>query len=308
VVVTVQDTAPDSPADGELRQGDVLLSVAGRSLAVPDPRILLGEAIGEAEGGDGQLVFAVRRGGSTMKVTLNLPKLGAYSPSWPLNCDKSKAIIRATADFIVKAQQPDGSYKFGEARSERDGLNGCLAGLFLLSTGDAAYVPNVRRQVRPMAEAVAQRPTTSNWHLGYQGILLAEYYLRTGYGMGGTHEAAHRTMMILNHFDPTVYAYMMDDIIQYLKIWEPYYQHSVWLISGSPWQPGLLKVLEGLGKGGRPICAQLKAILETYDRFDSTRITRDGKELPEKIREAIAAWERKYGQIEVEGGAPNSEP
>jgi hypothetical protein len=73
-----------------------------------------------------------------------------------------------------------------------------------------------------------------------------------GYGTGGIHEAAHRTMMILKHFDPDVYRLMVGDFVTYLARWEPYYQHSVWLITGSKWQPGVLKVLEGLGAEGQP--------------------------------------------------------
>ncbi len=43
---------------------------------------------------------------------------------------------------------------------------------------------------------------------------------------------------------------MIGDLVPYLGLWEPYYQHRVWLITGSRSQPGIPKVLESLGDGG----------------------------------------------------------
>jgi len=179
--VTVQEVLPDTPAaTTKLQKGDILLMAGGKPLAVDDPRVPLGEAIGAAEAGNGQLIFTASRDGKQGKVTVTLPKLGVYGKAWPENCPKSSAIIKSTAAYISAAQQEDGSYKFGNSRPERDGLTGCLAGLFLLSTGDAQYLPQVKRHARALAARAETNPTKSNWHLGYQGILLAEYYLQTG--------------------------------------------------------------------------------------------------------------------------------
>jgi hypothetical protein len=117
-----------------------------------------------------------------------------------------------------------------------------------------------------------------------------------GYGTGGIHEAAHRTMMILKHFDPDVYRLMVGDFVTYLARWEPYYQHSVWLITGSKWQPGVLKVLEGLGAEGQPIVASLQGILKKYNSFDRKRIGGAGKDLEQQIDDAIRKWETKHGK------------
>ncbi|MGI9244173.1 MAG: DUF6288 domain-containing protein, partial [Verrucomicrobiales bacterium] len=180
-VVTVQEILPDTPAaTTKLRKGDVLLSVGNNSLAVDDPRVPLGLAIGTAEAGGGDLVFGASRDGKEGEVRMTLRKLGGYGPTWPENCPKSAAIIKSTAAYVAAAQQDDGSYLIGRARPERDGLTGCLVGLFLLSTGDPQYLPHVKRHAQALAAKVEQRPTKSNWHLGYQGILLAEYYLKTG--------------------------------------------------------------------------------------------------------------------------------
>ena len=180
LVVTVQDTQPGSPAAGKLKKEDVILAAGGRPVTgEEDPRVPLGEAVGAAEAADGRLALRVRRGGREESVTIAIPALGAYSRTWPLNCRKSKTIIRRTAELVSKAQQPDGAYKLG-GRPDRDSLTACLTGLFLLSTGDARYLRNVRLQARALAAKVEEHPTTSTWHLGLQGILLAEYYLRTG--------------------------------------------------------------------------------------------------------------------------------
>ena len=180
--VTVTSILPGTPADGSaLEAGDVITVACGLDVGrVLDARVPLGYAIGLAEANDGLLELEYLRGGEEHELTLQLPSLGAYADSWPADCEKSAAIIGANARFVVASQQENGAYKFGAARPERDGLTGCLAGLFLLSTGDDAHLPAVRLQVHALAQAVQKRPTHSNWHLGYQGILLAEYYLRTG--------------------------------------------------------------------------------------------------------------------------------
>ena len=59
--------------------------------------------------------------------------MGAYSKTFPLHCDKSKKIIKQAAEF----------YSGKDRLKEHTFLN-ALACLFLLSTGDDAYVPRVK--------------------------------------------------------------------------------------------------------------------------------------------------------------------
>jgi len=177
--VTVQEAEPGSPAAGKLEKGDVIVAAGGKPVTGPDPRVPLGEALTAAEAKTGKLALKVKRDGRETTVTIAIPVMGAYSATWPLDCPKSRRIIRQTAEFVARSQQPDGAYKLGD-RADRDSLTACLTGLFLLSTGEAKYLPNVRRQAQAMAAKVAEQPTTSTWHLGMQGILLGEYYLRTG--------------------------------------------------------------------------------------------------------------------------------
>jgi hypothetical protein len=82
--------------------------------------------------------------------------------------EKSEKIIDQTRQFILTKKMLD-----------KNGLQNMLAGLFMLSTGEQADL----EAVVPMIRRVADKPTIgggSNWPRGYQGILLAEYYLRTG--------------------------------------------------------------------------------------------------------------------------------
>lgn len=179
--VTVQNVHSETPAaHTPLQAGDTLLAVNRHDLDVEDPRVPLGQAIGEAEAGNGQLIFTASRGDKQAKVIIQLPRLGPYTKSWPEKDNKSATIIQTTASYVAKNQQNNGAYQLGPGRPERESLNACLASLFLLSTGDPQYLPHVQRHARALATKVEKQPTQNNWHLGYQGILLAEYYLKTG--------------------------------------------------------------------------------------------------------------------------------
>ncbi len=116
-----------------------------------------------------------------------------------------------------------------------------------------------------------------------------------GYGKGGIHEATHRAMMVLKHFNPDVYKHMIDDFVTYLDLWEPYFQHSVWLITGSKWQPGIPAVLDGLDAEGKPIVLALKRVEARFDHFDLKRIGKNDQVLRDRIRKTIADWEKNNG-------------
>jgi C-terminal processing protease CtpA/Prc len=76
-VLSVTKTQPDTPAAGKLKGGDVLLAVDGASLEIQDPRHPLGFAINKAEGRDGKMTFAIRRGGEKRSVTIRLKAIGS---------------------------------------------------------------------------------------------------------------------------------------------------------------------------------------------------------------------------------------
>ncbi|MFN3168835.1 MAG: DUF6288 domain-containing protein [Phycisphaeraceae bacterium] len=175
-VMTVQRIDEGTPADGKLKVGDVILEANRRTIKGPDPRVPLGEALTEAEGGAGVLRLGIERAGREGVVGLRVPKLGAYSGTWPVDCEKSATIVRDHARWLAEQQNPRGG--FGE-RGGGDLMN-CMGALFLLSTDDPAYDQHVRRFAHMLARETERRPSRSTWHLGYQVIFLCEYYLKTG--------------------------------------------------------------------------------------------------------------------------------
>jgi len=126
---------------------------------------MLGEAVGHAEATDGVIAFTLKTG---KKVKITIPVLGGYSSTWPINCEKSKKIIEDARRQVLSSGVLD-----------KDGLTDLIAGIFMLSTGRQDDLA----AVKPMVMRVVANPTVgagSNWPRGYQGILMAEYYLRTG--------------------------------------------------------------------------------------------------------------------------------
>jgi len=164
-VLRVAQVTSNTPADGKLEEGDVLLAVDGTSLEIQDPRHPLGFAINAAEGRDGKMKFSIERGGKKKTIVIQLDPIGSYGPTYPVDCKKSQKIVDETAAFILKHGGPGG------------GINGNLEGLFLLSTGEKKYLPALEKYAVGLAE---KGPGTSTWSIGYSGIFLGEYYLATG--------------------------------------------------------------------------------------------------------------------------------
>ena len=162
-----------SPAaeTGKLKKGQIIETINGRKLADIDPRIQLGRIITKAEATDGVLKFMVKDkpNAGAQEVIVRVPVLGAYSKTWPLNCPKSNRIVRNFADHLA-AQEWGGGL----------GING-LKMLFMLSTGEEKDLAVVRKWVRKTVARHKKRSVTKYaWYIGYGGIPLAEYYLRTG--------------------------------------------------------------------------------------------------------------------------------
>ncbi len=171
--VTVEGTEPGTPAAGRFEKGEVILGVNGTTLEGKNPLVVLGAALTEAEAGDGVLTFEVSSPDdeATREVTVRIPVLGAYSPTFPLDCRKSDAIVRRAADFYAR---PD--------RLKEHHLLNAYACLFLLSTGDDRYVPRVREYFAQFLneDGTAKNVGDNSWHNGPNGVACAEYYLRTG--------------------------------------------------------------------------------------------------------------------------------
>lgn len=159
-VMKIHNIEEGSPAaaTGQLKPGQIIESINGRKLKDIDPRIQLGQILAAAEASDGRLAFQIK--GIAKPVVVTVPVLGAYSENWPLKCDKSDRIVRGLADYLSR---PDANKGIGD-----------IGMLFLISTGDekdTAVVGEWARQAKPHSYA---------WYIGFGGIPICEYYLRTG--------------------------------------------------------------------------------------------------------------------------------
>jgi hypothetical protein len=146
-----------SPADktGKLKKGQIIESINGVVLKDFDPRIILGNIITEAEATDGIIDLKIKGQGN---VRVQIPVMGSYSDTWPVNCPKTDKIVRNLADLLAKQDKPS---------------NGAV--LFLLSTGEEKDLEVVRRWMQDIDKVGG-----ITWDIGYRGFGICEYYLRTG--------------------------------------------------------------------------------------------------------------------------------
>jgi len=153
-ITNIEDGSPAKKSE-KLKKGQVIESINGRTFKGTDPRIVLGNLITEAEATDGKIEMKIKGEGS---VVVNIPVLGSYSETWPLNCEKSDKIVRAFAEVVAK----EGQGKWGSI-------------LFLLSTGEKKDLEVVRKWVQEMKSMDKMA-----WGIGFKGLGICEYYLRTG--------------------------------------------------------------------------------------------------------------------------------
>ncbi|MFO8027852.1 MAG: DUF6288 domain-containing protein [Opitutales bacterium] len=157
MTMEINNVEEGSPADktGKLEKGQIIESINGEVLEDFDPRILLGNIITEAEATDGIIDLKIKGQGN---VRVKIPVMGAYSDTWPVNCPKTDKIVRNLADLIAQEDKPS----WGSI-------------IFLLSTGEEKDLDVVRGWMRNMDNISGM-----TWGLGYVGIGVCEYYLRTG--------------------------------------------------------------------------------------------------------------------------------
>jgi hypothetical protein len=153
----IENVEKGSPAEvaGKLIQGQIIESINDRTFKGTDPRVVLGNILTAAEATDGKIEIRIK---GEEAVTVTIPVLGSYSETWPLNCEKSDKIVRDFAEVVAK----EGKNQWGSI-------------LFLLSTGDERDLKVVSGWVKEMKSI-----STMAWGVGYNGIGICEYYLRTG--------------------------------------------------------------------------------------------------------------------------------
>ncbi|MBT8036778.1 MAG: PDZ domain-containing protein [Verrucomicrobiae bacterium] len=159
MVITRVEKGSPAEKTGKLQKGQIIESINGVTLKNKDPRIILGDIITKAEATDGKISLNIKDLGN---VVVQIPVMGSYSSTWPLNCKKSDKIVRNLADLIAKQSTP----KWGSV-------------LFLLSTGEDKDLEVVKKWMSN-EELIVKSVGKYPWGKGYVGPSLCEYYLRTG--------------------------------------------------------------------------------------------------------------------------------
>ncbi len=150
----------------------MILGVAGRQFTY-DPRTELGQAIGRAEASDGRLSVIRWRDNATSSAQLQLNVLGAYSPTAPYDCLKSRRIFQQGCEALARQMKAN--------PNEGNGIIRSLNALALLASGEPRYLPLIRQQVAWAAQfSDPDRRTYHSWFYGPINILVAEYVLATG--------------------------------------------------------------------------------------------------------------------------------
>lgn len=166
--IAITQVDATSPADGSFVVGDVLLGVGSKPFAA-DPRTELGKAITLAESpeGQGKLALTRWRAGKTEEVTLQLATLGNYSATAPFDCEKSQRIFTQGCQALAT--------KMAQANPHQDAIVRSLNALALLASGDAQYLPLLKKEAQWAADYTSNSMQT--WHYGYVMIFLAEYII-----------------------------------------------------------------------------------------------------------------------------------
>ena len=166
--IAITKVEPKSPAESVIAVGDVLLGVGGKAFSY-DPRTELGKALtaAESDAGGGKLALTRWRAGKVEEVTLQLPVLGTYSATAPFDCPKSKRILEQGCKALAASMD----------RPSDEPITRSLNALALLASGDASYLPLIKKEAQWAADFSAKDMQT--WRYGYVMMLLAEYVMAT---------------------------------------------------------------------------------------------------------------------------------
>ncbi len=168
--ILVTHVGKKSPADGVIKEDDIILGVAGKPFS-DDARKSFAKAIQEAEKevNGGVLNLMIWRAGKSSNLEINLKVMGSYTATAPYNCPKSKLIFEEACKVL------------GEEPLER-GWTGAVKGLALLASGESRYLSKLRAYAREMApkKLSLEGVGVSTWDWGYCTLFLCEYFLLTG--------------------------------------------------------------------------------------------------------------------------------
>ena len=175
--ILITEVAKGSPAEGVLKEGDVVTGLNGQPFG-SDARRLLAQAITEAEkeANGGVLKLVLWRAGKTENVQLKLQVLGTYSPTAPYGCDKSKRIFEQGCAAIAKRGFKD---EDGNVVINIENNMNAFALLALVASGREEYRPLVAEYAQKVAACKPVLDDLPSWEYAYNTLFLAEYVLAT---------------------------------------------------------------------------------------------------------------------------------
>lgn len=173
--ILITDVAEGSPAAGLLKPGDVITGIDGQPFR-SDARCAFAQAVtdAETEARAGVLKLLRWRDGQTVDIQLKLRILGAYTPTAPYACEKSRLIFEQGCEAIARRgfKNRNGKVQISIAND----MN-ALALLALVASGNEAHRPLVAEYARAVADS---RPGgLESWGYAYETLFLAEYALAT---------------------------------------------------------------------------------------------------------------------------------
>lgn len=185
--ILVKKVMPGSPADGTLKEGDVILGASGSSTKpepfTDDARKSFGLAIGEAEAKNpATLSMLVWRAGKTAIVSIKLETMGAYSATAPYNCPKTMRILAKSLVHLDEKEQKLDGYGVNlisllACNDER--LPGNAERMKRAEQWLIDLLPNQEHMDRMTSDKVETGSKVA-WKRTYHLVALAQYYLATG--------------------------------------------------------------------------------------------------------------------------------
>jgi hypothetical protein len=174
--LVVKFVFPKSPADGVLKLDDEVTGANGKPFAehtfsgksdtgIRGPIQDMGLAIEDSEGRDGVLKLTVKREGKITQVKIQLEKLGRFADTFPANCRKTDVLKARAYKYLM--DNPGGVSSQGR----------CVTVLSMLSSHNSKVFAEGKRRAKDWNKVPGKE--TWSWHLGFQAITLAEYYLLT---------------------------------------------------------------------------------------------------------------------------------
>lgn len=190
--LTIKYVFKNSPVNGLIKIDDIVVGANGKRLTVAHtfgrgsrgrggwegPMIDMAKLIEDSQGKDGKLDLIVWPGGSKAAektVSLQIPAVGRFSPTWPFNCPRSDKLMVDLCDFLADEYKRAGKFE-SQVQTHSASV------LALMASGDEKYDSLVRDI---MSDYGKKRYDPNNeagfpaWSYGYDGILMGEYFLLT---------------------------------------------------------------------------------------------------------------------------------